>query len=111
MKWYQHDPNAFSEGVAGLTLQEVGAYILILDAIYARDGELPNDDALLKCILRCHGHTWNALKRSLIAKGKIWIWGSKITAKRVQTTLKHAANFSETQRKRANKRWKSTNDG
>jgi uncharacterized protein YdaU (DUF1376 family) len=88
MKWYKRDPDAFAFGTIGLTLQEVGAYTLILDAMYSREGPLPNDDIYLRAILRCHGNTWNVIKRSLILKGKIWISGEFLHAKRVEKQLK-----------------------
>jgi uncharacterized protein YdaU (DUF1376 family) len=110
MRWYKHDPDAFAAGVAGLSPEEVGAYILILDAIYARDGLLPDNDQLIASILRCNPRTWRKVKKGLIAKGKIWNSGSNLSGKRVEFTLNEARKFSEFQSNKSKNRWKSRDD-
>ena len=62
MKWYKRDPNAALAGMAGLTLEECGAYNLVIDAYYARDGHLPDDDYLVSRILHCDPRCWRRLK-------------------------------------------------
>jgi uncharacterized protein YdaU (DUF1376 family) len=106
MKWYKHDPDAFNSGVAGLTLEEIGAYILIINAIYARDGKLANDERLLQSILRCEIRVLRRLLLSLKGKGKIWDVSGTLAASRTEVELKLAESFSEVQRIRAEKRWK-----
>lgn len=108
MHWYKRDPDAALAGMSELTLQERGAYNTILDLLYARDGDLPDDDDVLPRMVGCHGNEWRAVKAKLIARGKIWTVDGKLTAKRVETELKERKNFSETQRKRAGKRWEKT---
>ena len=44
MKWYKHDPAAFLEGVTGLTAQERGFYITLINLLYARDGHAVRDE-------------------------------------------------------------------
>ena len=107
MKFYKRDPDAALAGMAELTLQERGAYNSIIDLLYSRDGALPNDDTMIRRVLGCHGHEWRAVKAKLIAKGKIWIEGGYLKAKRVESVLKEASNFSQTQRKRATNRWET----
>lgn len=108
MKWYARDPHRAIEGMTELTLAEVGAYNLLLDHAYARDGDLPDDDATILRMLRCHGNTWNAIKRKLIAKEKIRVLGGKIVPNGVENTMKTARNFAENQSKRAAKRWQKS---
>lgn len=105
MKFYKRDPDAALVGMAELSLQERGAYNTILDLLYSRDGILPDDDEMLRRCLHCHGNEWSAVKSKLIKRGKIWVSDGYIMALRVDETIKDAANFSETQRKRAEKRW------
>src|SRR5262245_38644321 len=100
MRWYKRDPDAFAFGTIGLTLEEIGAYTLILDAMYSREGSLPDDDLLLRRILRCHHHTWKRIKASLVTKGKIWIYPpGYIGGKRVG---KEIGRFKKHQRKQGN---------
>ena len=108
MKFYKRDPDAALSGMAELTLQERGAYNTILDALYSRDGDLRDDDELMRRVLGCHGNEWKAVKSKLIDKGKIWIERGFWKAKRVESVLKEAAEFSEKQRANAKNRWETT---
>lgn len=105
MKFYKRDPDAALTGMVDLTLQERGAYNTIIDLLYSRDGVVADDDEMLRRAMGCHGNEWRAVKSRLIAKRKIWIEDGYIKANRVDSVLKEAENFSETQRIRAGNRW------
>lgn len=105
MRFYKRDPDRALAGMAELSLEERGAYNTILDALYARDGILADNDEILRRLMACHGNKWRAVKTRLIAHGKIWIEDGYMKAKGVDSTLAEAAIFSETQKKRAEKRW------
>jgi len=109
MKWYKRDPDAALAGMIGLGPAERGIYNTIIDLLYSRNGDLPDRTEFLLCAFECHGSTWRSVKQSLIEKGKIWVTpDGKLMAKRVETALKEAANFSETQSKRSSKRWQKS---
>jgi uncharacterized protein YdaU (DUF1376 family) len=105
MHWYKRDPDAALVGMAPLSLEEAGAYNIILDLIYSRDGILPDDDLLICRTLRCNPRTWRKIKASLIRFGKVWTVDGNLMAKRVEKTLKEARKESELQSNRASKRW------
>lgn len=105
MHWYKRDPDAALAGMAELTFEERGAYNSILDLLYSRDGDVPDDDVRVARMIACHWRTWAALKARLIELGKLRIEDGKITARRVQETLKEASELSEKQRKKAAQRW------
>jgi len=105
MKWVAFDPHRYIEGIVELTLQEVGAYQILITHAYARDGDLPDNPEMICRMLRCHGHTWRAIKAALVAKSKIEILDGKIVPNGVQNTLKSAAKVSEKQSKNSSKRW------
>lgn len=105
MKFYKRDPNAAIAGMAELTMAQRGAYNSVLDLLYAADGDLPDDDLRVARMMSCHWREWAALKRQLIAIGKVWIEDGKLCARRVQETVKEAADFSQEQRRRASKGW------
>jgi len=71
MKWYKRDPDAFKGGVAALTLEEVGAYTLILDELYSRDGSVPDDIVYLTRLLRCDPRVCRRVRQRLLDLGKI----------------------------------------
>lgn len=90
MKWYKRDPDAFFAATRALTLEERGAYNDLLDMLYARDGNVPDDDRLMSRNLCCDPRTWRKLKASLIAAGKVRVEGGKLTANRVNSELTQA---------------------
>lgn len=71
MKWYKRDPDAFKGGTLGLTLEEIGAYTLLLDDIYARGGSVPDNIWYLVRLWRCRPQRAHRLRRSLIRHGKL----------------------------------------
>lgn len=108
MEWYKHKPEAFNLGVAQLTLEETGAYILVLNLLYSRDGDLPDDDAYISKVLHIQSRTWRKVKSALMAKGKIWQTSDGLLmAKRVENTLKTWRKHAENQANNSKKRWES----
>lgn len=108
--WYKRDPDAALAGMIGLTMEERGAYNTVIDLLYARNGDVPNDDRYMARAQQCNPQMWRRVRDSLITKGKIWVTtDGKLGANRVETTLKEAEKFSQSQSLKAKKRWKSTN--
>ncbi len=73
IKWYKRDPSAALGGMMGLTLDERGAYNTVLDLIYSRDGNLPDDDRFLAGWMSVDVRVWRRLKQRLIDLGKLYI--------------------------------------
>lgn len=71
MKWYKRDPDAFKGGTIGLSLEEVGAYTLILDDLYCRNGQIPDDERYVCRLLRCDPRVWRRIRERLFALGKL----------------------------------------
>ncbi len=107
MKFYKRDPDRALAGMAELTLKQRGAYNSIIDLLYSRDGDVPDDDARVSRMIACHWREWVAVKKDLIALGKIWVEGGKLHAKRVQETIKDASRFSQEQSMRASRGWQA----
>jgi uncharacterized protein YdaU (DUF1376 family) len=106
MKFYWRDPDAFFGGVAKLTLEQIGAYTLIIDRLYALDGVLPDNDAEICRTLHLDPRVWKRLKRELMAAGKIRITtDGLLTANGVDKRLLVANIRSMSARHSANVRW------
>jgi uncharacterized protein YdaU (DUF1376 family) len=113
MKFYKRDPDRALAGMAELSLKQRGAYNGLLDLLYSRDGDVPDDDRRVAKMLSCHWREWATVKQELIALGKVWIEGGRLMAKRVQETLKEASDYGQRQSKIASERWtksKKTNE-
>jgi uncharacterized protein YdaU (DUF1376 family) len=71
--WYKRDPEAALEGMFELTLEERGAYNTVLDLIYARANNVPDDDRFIAGWLRCDVRVWKRIKGRLIEAGKLYV--------------------------------------
>jgi uncharacterized protein YdaU (DUF1376 family) len=73
LRWYKRDPRAALTGMMELTLEERGAYNTILDLIYAHDGELLDDPAVIVPWLGVDVRVWKRIRRNLVDKGKLYV--------------------------------------
>jgi uncharacterized protein YdaU (DUF1376 family) len=95
MKWYKRDPDAALAGMAELTFEERGAYNSLIDLLYSRDGDVPDDDAFCARVFHCRPQVWRRLKLALMAMGKVRDLNGKLTANRVETELQTAHKLME----------------
>jgi uncharacterized protein YdaU (DUF1376 family) len=98
LPWYKRDPNAFIEGcVAGnLTLEEVGAYTLLIDEMYRRGGPLLDDPRHGSALLRCDVRVWYRIRSALIRKGKVYATsGGHLSNLRVEQELRRQYDMRE----------------
>lgn len=74
MKWHRHYEDPWRAGVSNLTPAERGIYITIIVMLYAYDGILPAhfNDKFWQRECNCDPRTWKTVRRSLIAKGKLY---------------------------------------
>ncbi len=82
LKWYKRDPRAALVGMAGLTLEERGAYNTVLDLIYCHDGAIDDDLRLVAHMMQIDLRTWKRLRTRLLSCGKLYLDGSKIRNQR-----------------------------
>lgn len=73
IKWYKRDPSAALGGMMGLSLEDRGAYNTVLDLIYSRDGNLPDDDRFIAGWMGVDVRVWRRIKQRLIDLGKLYI--------------------------------------
>lgn len=72
LPYYKAYPRDFIEGTVGMTLEQKGAYRLVLDLIYMQGGRLPDDPKYISGLLGCSVRKWNSLRDWLISEGKIY---------------------------------------
>ena len=112
LPWYKRDPDAFITGCVNgnLTLEEVGAYALLIDEMYRRGGPLVDDPRHGCAYLRCDPRVWIRLRASLIRKGKIYATsGGLISNLRVEQELRAQYDMRE-KRSRAARSGQAKND-
>jgi uncharacterized protein YdaU (DUF1376 family) len=108
MKFYKRNPHTALEGMSELTLDQVGAYNLIIDLLYARDGIVPDDDVLVARLLHRDPRTWRTMKRDLLRLGKIRVTNQGLlTANGVDEERSQANLKSEIAARSARHRWEN----
>lgn len=97
--FYKRYPSDFIAGTIGLSLEEKGAYSLILDLLYDRWSPIPDDPRYIAGVCGVSVRRWNAIRSKLIEAGKIIIHDGHIDNHRAEkereNELKRAKERSE----------------
>ncbi len=93
--WYKRYPSNFISGTLGLTLEEKGAYSLVLDLIYDRGRPIPDDARYIAGVCGCSVRKWNAIRDRLVELGKIVVSDGLISNNRAEKEIEKAAKSSE----------------
>lgn len=105
--WYRRFPDNFIAGTVGLTLEEKGAYSLVLDLMYVRGGPVPDEPRYIAGVCNCSVRKWNAIRLRLLTLGKIHVVDGYLTndrvEKEIENSLKDAQERAENGAKGGNK--------
>ncbi len=93
--WYRRFPDNFIAGTVGLTLEEKGAYSLVLDLMYVRGGPVPDEPRYIAGVCNCSVRKWNAIREKLIAIGKLHVVDGYLTNERAEKEIENAAKDAE----------------
>lgn len=77
--WYKRFPSDFIAGTMNLTLEQKGAYSMVLDLIYDRGGPIPDDSQWIARVCGCSTRKWNKIRADLIEHGKIHVTNGLIS--------------------------------
>lgn len=80
-----------------MTFEVKAAYRILLDIIYMRGGELPDDTRYISGVLGCSVRAWNKYRQSLLDIGKIRIENGIISNLRADKELEILRSFQEKQ--------------
>lgn len=94
LPWYRRFPDNFIAGTVGLTLEEKGAYSLVLDLMYVRGGPVPDEPRYIAGVCNCSVRKWNAIRQRLIDLGKIHAVDGYLTNDRAQEEIEIAGKIS-----------------
>lgn len=70
--WYKCYPRDLNEGMIGLTMEERGVYVTLLNLIYAKGGPVDDDPSYFRMVFCCSLKQWNKVRAALILKKKIF---------------------------------------
>lgn len=97
LPYYKRFPRDFLEGTIGLSFEEKGAYAIVLDLIYMRDGRLPDDARYIAGQLGCSVRKWSSLLAALVAAGKLHVENGFISNFRADYLLEETRKYRDKQ--------------
>lgn len=105
--WYRRYPDNFLTGMARLTLEEKGAYNVVVDLIYARGGPIADEPRWIAGLCNCSVRRWTTIRARLIELGKLVaadgsLWNERAIAE-LGSAVKEAEKLSENGAKGGNK--------
>jgi uncharacterized protein YdaU (DUF1376 family) len=93
--WYKRYGADFVHGTLGLTLEEKGAYSIVLDLIYDRGGPIPDDPQYIAGICGCSVRRWNAIRNHLVELNKLIVTDGGLTNERAEKELENSRSIAE----------------
>ncbi|WP_081780528.1 YdaU family protein [Sulfitobacter sp. 20_GPM-1509m] len=102
LPYYPRYPRDFFEGTAGMSLEEKGAYGLVLDLIYMMGARgLPDDPQYIAGQIGTSVRKWNSLRKSLIERGKLYADNGIISNKRADKVKIKQRSYQDNQAENA----------
>lgn len=108
LPYYKKYPRDFLEGTVGMTLEQKGAYSLVLDLIFFRGGKLPDDARYIAGQLGCSVRKWNTIQSYLVTQGKLTVKDGIISNKRADNLLIISRKYQDNQAENAKKSKKNS---
>ena len=103
LPYYKRFPRDFLEGTIGLSFETKGAYAIVLDLIYMRSGQLPDDARYIAGQLGCSVRKWSAIREELIARGKLQVHEGFISNFRADYLTEESRKYQDKQAEIAGK--------
>ena len=98
LPYYKRFPRDFLDGTIGLCLETKGAYAIVLDLIYMRDGRLADDARYIAGQLGCSVRKWSAIRKELLEAGKIQCANGIISNFRADYLTEESRKYQDKQR-------------
>jgi uncharacterized protein YdaU (DUF1376 family) len=95
LPYYKRFPRDFLDGTVGFTLEQKGAYSCVLDLIFMRGGNMPDDAGYVAGQLGCSVRKWNTIREFLIGRGKLTIKNGIISNFRADDLLEETRKYRE----------------
>lgn len=92
--WYRRFPDNFLGGINGMTLEEKGAYGVVIDMIYQRGGPIADEPRYIAGICNCSVRKWNAIRARLIELGKLVVIDGHLMNERAGIEIEKAAKVA-----------------
>lgn len=98
LPYYPMYPRDFYEGTQRMSLELKGAYVMLLNLIYTRNGPVDDEDGYLARYVGCSIRKWQKLRLELIGLGKITVVDGLIRNSRADDELIKRASYVDQKR-------------
>lgn len=98
LPYYPMYPRDFHEGTLRMSLELKGAYIMLLNLIYTRNGPVDDEDGYLARYVGCSIRKWQKLRLEMIGLGKIVVENGLIRNSRADEELLKRRSYQDQQR-------------
>lgn len=98
LPYYPMYPRDFFEGTQRMSLELKGAYIMLLNLIYTRNGPVDDEDGYLARYVGCSIRKWQKLRLELIGLGKIAVVDGVIRNSRADDELLKRTSYVDQKR-------------
>jgi uncharacterized protein YdaU (DUF1376 family) len=103
LPYYKAYPRDFLDATISWPLDLKGAYRIVIDLIYYRGGDLPDDPRYIAGQLGCSVRAWNGYRQKLLDLGKLTVENGLISNFRASLELVISAKFQDNQREKGSK--------
>lgn len=93
--WYKRYGQDFVFGTMGMRLELRGAYSILLDLMYDRNGPLPDDESYFAGVMGITKGRWRKIRKELVELEKITLIEGAISNPRTEEELAARAAFSQ----------------
>ena len=98
LPYYKFYPRDFYEGTQRMSLELKGAYIMLLNLIYTRNGPVDDEEGYIARYVGCSIRKWQKLRLELIGLGKIAIVDGMISNSRADEELLKRTSYVDQKR-------------
>lgn len=98
LPYYPMYPRDFFEGTQRMSLELKGAYIMLLNLIYTRNGPVDDEDGYLARYVGCSIRKWQKLRLELVGLGKIKVVDGLIHNSRADEELSKRTSYVDQKR-------------
>lgn len=98
LPYYKFYPRDFYEGTQRMSLELKGAYIMLLNLIYTRNGPVDDEEGYVSRYIGCSIRKWQKLRLELIGLGKIAIIDGMISNSRADEELLKRTSYVDQKR-------------
>lgn len=95
LPYYPMYPRDFFEGTQEMSLEQKGAYIMVLNLMYTRGGPISDEPGFVSRYVGCSVKKWKVVREELVAMGKLVVQDGMICNSRADQELEKQRSYQD----------------